>query len=318
MTDVTLTLGDFTFGRFEVPEELSFGGDQSLVVHKLVGGKRIIDSMGDDPAALEWSGIFVGSSALGRARYLDSLRKEGAQHLLTWSEFRYQVVIRTFKADFRAPFRIPYRITCEVLSDDTLPVADPPEYSTTKIVRADSAKAIDKATKIGDTELSGIVSTLDKAIKSVSDFAKATQAEINKVTTPLRAAQDRVRLLIASTTTTLRSASTFGGLLPNNPIAQGANRLANQISASTRAATLGELNGVLGRIGNNVRAAPSGPRRVTVAATDLYALASKEYGNAMAWTTIARANGLTDPMVRDVKTLAVPNTTPDTSGVLNA
>lgn len=160
-------------------------------------------------------------------------------------------MIRSFKADFRAPYRIPYRITCEVLSDDTLPVADPPEYSTTKIVRADSATAIDKATKIGDTELSGIVSTLDKAIKSVSDFAKATQAEINKVTTPLRAAQERVRLLIASTTTTLRSASTFGGLLPNNPVAQGANRLANQISASTRGATLGELNGVLGRIGNN-------------------------------------------------------------------
>ena len=56
----TVTLGGFAFQDFEVPERIPAGGEQMLAIHKLVGGRRVIDAMGRDDAALEWSGYFLG------------------------------------------------------------------------------------------------------------------------------------------------------------------------------------------------------------------------------------------------------------------
>jgi nucleoid-associated protein YgaU len=39
---------------------------------------------------------------------------------------------------------------------------------------------------------------------------------------------------------------------------------------------------------------------------DLYRLASQYYGDAAAWTLIARANGLTDPLIDTDSTLVIP------------
>ena len=39
---------------------------------------------------------------------------------------------------------------------------------------------------------------------------------------------------------------------------------------------------------------------------DLYALAALHYGDASAWTLIARANGLTDPLIQTDSTLSIP------------
>jgi hypothetical protein len=318
MTNVVLTLGDFQFTRFEVPEEIPFGGDQRLVTHTLVGGARVVDAMGEDPLVLDWSGIFTGASAEQRSRYLDTLRKAGGELTLTWASFRYKVAIKSFHATYRAPFRIPYRIECQVIQDLTQPVTTPPPYDAGKVITADNAKAQAVGAIIGDSALSGALSGLDKAIKSVSDFAKATQREINSVLEPIRDAQARISVLRAASVGTLRNLSSFGGFLPNNPIAQGVNALVAQTDAAVQSAHLKLLSGSLGRIANNTISAPSGPKKVTVAATNLYAVAAAQYGDPMAWTTLARANGLKDPMIRDVATLAVPNTTPDTSGVLNA
>ncbi len=39
---------------------------------------------------------------------------------------------------------------------------------------------------------------------------------------------------------------------------------------------------------------------------DLYAIAAQIYGDATAWTLIARANGLTDPLIQTDSTLIIP------------
>jgi nucleoid-associated protein YgaU len=39
---------------------------------------------------------------------------------------------------------------------------------------------------------------------------------------------------------------------------------------------------------------------------DLYTLASQYYGDATAWTLIARANGLYDPLIATSSTLDIP------------
>ena len=73
----SLSLGDVLFADLEVPDHITFGGEQALTVHKLVGGTRIIDAMGRDDMPLEWSGWFMGAEALSRARYLETQRIAG-------------------------------------------------------------------------------------------------------------------------------------------------------------------------------------------------------------------------------------------------
>ncbi|WP_457817503.1 hypothetical protein, partial [Staphylococcus aureus] len=76
----------------EIPEKIPFGGEQHLVTHKLVGGKRNVQSMGADPAPITWSGLFRGATARDRARYVNTLNDAGKALDLIWDEFFYRVV----------------------------------------------------------------------------------------------------------------------------------------------------------------------------------------------------------------------------------
>src|SRR5580704_5491481 len=104
---VSLILGPILFADFEVPREIPFGGTQTLVVKKLVGGDRVIDAMGRDDMDIRWSGRFRGALAEGRARAVDQMRIAGQQQLLSWSTLLYLVVIDRFEATFEQPFEVP-------------------------------------------------------------------------------------------------------------------------------------------------------------------------------------------------------------------
>ena len=112
-----LTLGGVEFGDFEIPGQVIFGGAQQLAVHKLIGGVRIIDAMGRDDAAVEWSGVFSGSDAGARARMVDAMRAAGGQLSLAWDAFCYSVVIERLDMEYCSPWWIPYRISCAVVMD---------------------------------------------------------------------------------------------------------------------------------------------------------------------------------------------------------
>lgn len=124
MTDtVTVTLGGIAFEGFELPEAMPFGGEQMLAIHKLIGGERVIDAMGRDDAAIEWTARFIGSDAVSRANAIDAIRVGGAAASLTWSSFSKTVVVRAFRPIYRAENWLDYSITCEVVKDDASPTA---------------------------------------------------------------------------------------------------------------------------------------------------------------------------------------------------
>jgi hypothetical protein len=112
-----LTLGDFDFESFEIPERIGFGGRQQLAVHKLIGGARLIDSIGQDDCAIRWSGVFSGKDASDRARELDAMRVAGLQLPLYWDAFCYVVLIEAVTFQFSNPWWVPYRISCVVVQD---------------------------------------------------------------------------------------------------------------------------------------------------------------------------------------------------------
>lgn len=316
--DTVLTLGDYSFAKTEVPEKIPFGGQQALVVHKMVGGVRHIQAMGDDPLPLAWQGLLFGSNALERALYLKTLNESGQELELIWSELYYLVIIREFVADFERKYQLPYRISCEVVEDLTRSVREVPDAGIDDLVNDDMLSISGLSDLVGDGPLSTLVGGLNTAIGQVSSFAKAAQSTINGVLQPLNAVRSRVQTLIASTNNTLLNVTTLGGILPNNPISQNIARLTQQVTAATQLPVLAQLNTVVGRLGKNLGTINAGTKSLTLAGGNLYRVAANEYGDAMGWTTVAAANGITDPVLNGVNSVKIPPYNVPTGGVFNA
>ena len=121
----TVTLGPVVFQAQEVPERIDIGGAQSLTVHKLPGGQRVIDAMGRDDTALSWSGIMLGPGAEQRLLLLDSLRVSGQQITLAFGTMSYAVVVANFTGTYRRTNQAEYSISCEVVQDNAAQFSAP-------------------------------------------------------------------------------------------------------------------------------------------------------------------------------------------------
>lgn len=308
-----VTLGEITLAGLEVPERIAFGGEQSLTVHELVGGSRIVDAMGRQDMPLEWSGWFMGENALDRALYLNTQRVLGQQLVLTWSQLRFLVVIQRFEAQYELANRLPYRICCVVVADQATPTVAGGVPTVDDQMSADMNTASGLGTAIGDAPLSGLLGTLDTTIKAVSTFANATRATINSVLAPIAAVQTRVGILLASAINTSQNVSTVGGLLPNTPLSQSVAKLSTQVTAFHSQPALFSLQNVMGRMSANLGSVSGNSRTVTVAGGNLFDIAAAQYGDATSWTAIAKANNLSDPVLTGVHSVIVP-VQPDTAG----
>jgi len=316
--DTTVNLGQFQFALFEIPEKIKWGGSQRTAVHELVGGQRVIDAMGRSDRALEWSGLFMGLNATERARFLDTLRAQGAAQTLTFGQFSYSVIVKEFDADYERFYQIPYRISCEVIADLANPVTTVAVPSIDTDILTDYGSAVALAGPIGDSSLTSLLVTVANAIALIGSFATAAKSAIATVQQPLASVQSRVQALIGIGGLTLSGVSTFGGVLPGVSGAQSALSLSSQAVNLTQLNSLYQLGSVIGRMSANLGAISSSQNTVTTAGGNLFGIAEQQYGDATAWTGIAKANNLTDPFVQGVKTLSIP-ALPDTAGgVLNA
>ena len=113
-TDV-LTLGGITFDDFSTPERMMGGGNQAMVVHKLPGGSRVIDTLGPDDADIVWQGQFLGNAAYSTVLALDAMRAAGQVVSLTWGgQFRSVIVSNFIYHVRRMPVWVEYSIVCTV------------------------------------------------------------------------------------------------------------------------------------------------------------------------------------------------------------
>lgn len=322
--DTVLTLIDewnnavFNFSRLEVPERIQFGGEQALAVHELVGGVRVVDAMGRRDMPLEWSGMFLGQQALDRARYLDGLRVAGRQLTLRWSAFNYSVVVSSFRCTFERAYKLPYSITCTVVQDLARPQTSIVSAGVDEWIAQDMATANGLAGLIGDGPLGTALAVLNAAISAVSSFATASQSVINGVLGPLAAVNSRVTILLGSIGNTVSNVATIGGILPNTPIAQQAAKLGAQVTAMNQLPQLYNLQSVLGRMSGNLNNVNNNGQQVSVAGGNLFQMSEKAYGDITGWTTIAKANSMTDPMIQGTQTIKVPAQPDGSGGVLNA
>lgn len=315
MADTTLILGDVTFAGLEVPASIKFGGEQRLCVHELVGGARVIDAMGRADHPLEWGGWFLGADAVSRAQLLDSLRISGAVQTLAWDRFQYQVIVRSFAADFQRFYQVPYRISCEVVSDQTQPVTSPPSPPIDQAINSDASAAGVLAAAIGDSPLSAAISSMQSAIGAVTSFVTAPISQLNAIAQSVNAAATRVGALTVSVTAAIGTPVTFGGVTAGfggGSIAALTAQTANCLQLQN----LQNMQGILGRISGNLNSVDNSPNTIAVAGGSLYQIAAEQYDDATAWTAIAKANDLTDPFVQGVQQLIIPPQSDQSGGIL--
>jgi nucleoid-associated protein YgaU len=258
----------------------------------------------------------LGSTAVDRARYLDTLRILGTAQALTFSEYSFNVIVSEFHADYQRANQIPYQISCTVLADLGNPTTTLAPAAIDEAINDDLGTVTVLIAQITDSPLSALIATLDTAIAAVTSFASAAQSVVNSVLQPLVAVQARVTVLIGVSGATLAAVTSFGGILPYST--SGASSLASQTINSEELQALYELSAILGRMNANLSTLKTSPNTITVAGGNLFQIAQAQYGNPMAWTGIAKANGLTDPFLMGTVTLYIPPTADTADGVLNA
>lgn len=132
-----LILGDVIFERYEIPERIEFGGKQSLAVHKLIGGRRVVDALGADDHDPTWSGRLQGETATDRALLLDEMRRAGRLLALSFGDFFFSVVISDLKLTFERTYQVLYSLTVQIVSSDD----DAPDDSLDDAVSGDMTAA---------------------------------------------------------------------------------------------------------------------------------------------------------------------------------
>ena len=293
---MTLTLGGILFQDFEIPEQINFGGRQSLTTHRLPGGARVVDAMGRDDDDIRWSGRFRSASAGRRARSLDFLRAAGKPVTLAWDAFRYTVVVSEFQADFRQAYEIPYAVSCHVVtpSQDPLPgLAD--------LLLADASAAFGLSATL-------TVAGLADAVGDVPVRRRRRQGAPGRL--PRRTRGGRGRGRRGASRRRQRDRRRRGRL------GHHARRLRRRGERPGRRRLAVERPDFARR-----QPRPHGRQRagipvtvVTVAGGDLYRLALQYLGSAEQWNRIAEANGLIDPVLTGLVTLLIPRPDPTQGG----
>lgn len=117
-TDV-LIVGQMEFTGWSAPSEMGLGGKQALATHKLIGGSRVIDSLGPDDADITWSGQFYGDDALANVTVLDQMRMGGQPQPCFAMGQAFTVVVEdfTYKA-VHFPQYFTYSITLQIVTNN--------------------------------------------------------------------------------------------------------------------------------------------------------------------------------------------------------
>lgn len=304
-----VVLGTFEFVDFEVPERISLGAKQQIVVHKLVGGARVVDVLGVDYDAIRWSGIITGNESASRVLALEQIRDAGRPITFTLDDVAFEVVLSEFVPVYEFVYRRPYSLELTVIKRQDAPsLVDALTGSLDALVNGDIGKMLGLADIIDIKAVTDAVTAVQDAVAQVQDIANATVAAVQTIVRPIVAAQQIVHGAIAQLESAARDITTLGGLVPGNPVAKTVDNVLRQVDSVTRLPALYQMNNVLGRLNKNVQTGQiaNGVRTITQAGGTLYQMASDLYGDASKWLGIAAANKMTDPKVDGIKSIIAP------------
>jgi len=242
----SVVLGGIAFEAWEVPNKLPFGIKQHHVVHRLMGGQRVVDAMGPDPDPISWTGRLRGPNAMARAMMFRSLAAEGSELELFWNGLAFLVLITDFKPVAEREFEIPYTMTVEVVEDLDAPIGGLIS-SLDSVIGADLQQAASIVSGIDLATVSDAIGAVSSVVASVGVLQNATAAALAQIETAAIVASDAISMAVGGVESAMVVAS---------PIGVDPGIIADWLTTSTvqagDLATLSMAGAYVGRIGINI------------------------------------------------------------------
>lgn len=243
-----ISLGDFDFTRFEVPEIVTHGTRQKLETHTMPGGRRVIDAMGPEELPITWNGRLIGVNAGLRARQLKAMCQRGRRLVLRWGINRMDVVIQEASfEDLRREF-INYKIECVALNVQSAPGKPGLLESVTADIGA--AIGVDLPATLSDVSSTiAAVRPLAQGLVTLTGGSKAAQGilgGLNTASTAVAGAYQVSTGQLAGIATTMSTITTSGRAI---------GAITGLVGAAEAKARLGQVQGYLGRAANSTRGA---------------------------------------------------------------
>ena len=239
-----MSLGDFHFTAFEVPENIQHGIKQITVTHTLIGGRRVVDAMGASYDPIKWDGILLSADAEDRRDTLKRMAASGRNYTLTWGNTALDVVIEDVQFDEKSAFQIAYAITVCVLETA---VTEAVQGSALQAATTDLGNAVGVSAPTG---LTGIRNSLSGVLKTAQQVRSGT-AQIVGVWNGLNAAKHQIDNAMADANGVIGAIGSIGSITENT--SNTINDLERASNAFERLAQLGATGGYVGRAIVNVR-----------------------------------------------------------------
>lgn len=179
-----VSLGGISLVQSASPSSIKYGSRQQIKVHKVIGGKRYFQVLGNDPEPITFNAAFWGPDAETSGAALMALA-DGTAKTLVWGTNNIDVLVEAVPVeDDSAEFR--YNVTCHILN-----VVTASTYTTsaqTASTALTSAAAVPLTTNT--SSLSAPISTAQTALVGQSDASVAT--------TQLQAVQTQAQTAVAT------------------------------------------------------------------------------------------------------------------------
>lgn len=218
-----IMLGGMILTGIEVPDRLQVGGRQMLAVHRVIGGGRVIDALGNDPDRLELSGRFMGPDAQARAQAVERMRIAGVPVAFSGAGLSGMVWIAQFAYAYEAKGAIcSYRLVLERASDS--PAAAVDNTVLTGLVGSDATQALTGITSAiagvssGAFTLAGQVGTIVGQVTPVATIVGAggslasVMTGLSRVSAAAQSGVDLATVPVSIVSVTSGLAAAGGGL----------------------------------------------------------------------------------------------------------
>nr|WP_294527298.1 hypothetical protein [uncultured Rhodopila sp.] len=174
-------------------------------------------------------------------RAIDNFRLTGEVVWLTWDSFRYQVIVKSFIADYYSPWWISYQIVCMIAHQDG--AADLQTLALSALVSADFAEAVAAAsgTSIQLGSLQAALSSTNALTAGTSDRAQALAT----------VASSRVAIGLQITAQSAVLALPFGA---SSAVSAYGSALQSTVASAGALAAAVNTNAYVGRIGSRLSA----------------------------------------------------------------
>jgi hypothetical protein len=298
--------GRFDFVDFEIPEVITgLGGEVVSAKHRFPGGKQIIQTFGAVPtSAISWNGRFLGAGVFHRIQTLDAMRRAQLECVLTYGQFKFNGIIKSFLPRPGHEGDVSYSLTFEPSTDVSAQVQTPAALASLNTSLTQTLNSLSQSAAIFSS--------------SGNPFLSASSAEL---AVNIIALQQTIQSLGSGFVTelnalTLAPFATVFGLLAgqlltfaqaDSPLGDGIGPAvaasADALSALTLFVQVQQTVNLLASVNNAVAL---NYFTVVVNNPSLLTLAAKYYGDSGQWQVISNANNGFPIFAVGVYSLVIP------------